>query len=1145
MSKRTALLFLLIFLLGLKPAFCGQITERIEFSLDQFLFSKSGQFDRIYLSGANITDQVGAPQLPVKSVSFSLPANSRVEKIEISSYEKEEIKGTYDVYPVQPPRILSLGKGRYERIPFTLPDSEVYSSSQAYPGKAAELTGCGYMGGSQVADVLVYPVEYLPQGKRLSLYTRIDLTLHYVVEESRGTRFSKRSGASQRTFDRLLKKRVLSLKEEALESTPEGTTLLPPGDYEYVIITSNMYTSQFQPLADWKTKKGIPATIVTTSWIGSNYPGIDHQERFRNFITDAYQNWGTLWVLLGVDTFVIPARIAYAMTCEAWMHPREDSIPCDLYYADLDGTWDFDGDGTFGEVEDSVDLYPEVFVGRAPVSSQGEVSTFVNKVITYEKNPPLDYQLKMLFAAEILWWDPYTDQGVNKDYMDDEYVPSRFDPITKLYYSLGNESDSTVIVAMNDGQNIINHDGHCWIDVMAVGTGSLHSSDMDTLDNAPRYSILYSIGCWPAAFDYDCIAEHFVNNPDGGGVAFIGNSRYGWGSPGNPTYGYSNLFDQQFYRALFIDDVYNLGAALADAKASYVSQSRQENVYRIHQYEVNLLGDPELPVWTDIPETLMVDHPQNLPLEPHTLTITVTDNALPLEGALVCVMKGDEVYQRGLTDFTGQISFDILPATEGELDVTVTAHNFVPYEGTVLVSAGGPFLSCISSVVEDGSGNGNGLANPGETIHLCPCLKNFGPETAYDVSAYLRIDDTLATLIDSFKAFGTIPSGDTASGGEYVFSVSPDCSNGDVIYFTLFIEDDDQNSWSDAIAVPVATPVLSFKKYQVLDSEGNKNGIAEPGETFDLNVTLENSGLSQADAVTAEISTGDAYVSMSDSTEELGQILPGQSRRATFTLEISSGCPGNRFPILTLDLTTSDGYEFQENFILNIGSTGFVDNMETGVSGWSHAGSNDLWHVSAYRDHSGDSSWYCGNEYNHRYTRNMNCYLTTPYFVLAPNSVLNFWRWFDVAIYGVNGFYVEINAGSGWETLDFIGSGGALDSLLMGDDWHRETYDLSSYPTGATAQIRFRFVSDWEGVREGVYIDDVRIGPAYVSGDVDGDNAVNLTDVVFLVNYTFKNGIAPLPLLAGDVNCDLGTDLVDVVYLINHLFKNGPSPCSF
>ncbi|MFH1202581.1 MAG: RHS repeat-associated core domain-containing protein [Candidatus Omnitrophota bacterium] len=66
---------------------------------------------------------------------------------------------------------------------------------------------------------------------------------------------------------------------------------------------------------------------------------------------------------------------------------------------------------------------------------------------------------------------------------------------------------------------------------------------------------------------------------------------------------------------------------------------------------------------------------------------------------------------------------------------------------------------------------------------------------------------------------------------------------------------------------------------------------------------------------------------------------------------------------------------------------------------------------------------------------------------------------------------------------------------------------------------------------------------AWVCGDANADGKVDVGDVVYLVNYLFKNGPAPAPLESGDVNIDGKVDVGDVVYLINYLFKNGPSPC--
>jgi hypothetical protein len=65
----------------------------------------------------------------------------------------------------------------------------------------------------------------------------------------------------------------------------------------------------------------------------------------------------------------------------------------------------------------------------------------------------------------------------------------------------------------------------------------------------------------------------------------------------------------------------------------------------------------------------------------------------------------------------------------------------------------------------------------------------------------------------------------------------------------------------------------------------------------------------------------------------------------------------------------------------------------------------------------------------------------------------------------------------------------------------------------------------------------------YICGDCNHDAIVDVGDVVYLINYLFKSGPAPQPLLSGDVNQDILVDVGDVVYLINYLFKAGRPPC--
>jgi hypothetical protein len=64
----------------------------------------------------------------------------------------------------------------------------------------------------------------------------------------------------------------------------------------------------------------------------------------------------------------------------------------------------------------------------------------------------------------------------------------------------------------------------------------------------------------------------------------------------------------------------------------------------------------------------------------------------------------------------------------------------------------------------------------------------------------------------------------------------------------------------------------------------------------------------------------------------------------------------------------------------------------------------------------------------------------------------------------------------------------------------------------------------------------------YICGDVAPDGIVDLGDVLFLINYLYKNGPVPTPLIAGDVDCSGEIELGDVLYLISYLYKGGPAP---
>jgi len=66
--------------------------------------------------------------------------------------------------------------------------------------------------------------------------------------------------------------------------------------------------------------------------------------------------------------------------------------------------------------------------------------------------------------------------------------------------------------------------------------------------------------------------------------------------------------------------------------------------------------------------------------------------------------------------------------------------------------------------------------------------------------------------------------------------------------------------------------------------------------------------------------------------------------------------------------------------------------------------------------------------------------------------------------------------------------------------------------------------------------------PAVQIGDANRDAQVTVADVVYIVNYLFRSGPAPDPVLIGDVDCDCRVTVSDAVHLINYLFKDGPPP---
>ncbi len=1097
LTRRTRFGFAALLVSGLAVATGATVTaghaETLELLLE-YPAASLGVTDRdgytdLRLPGAELLSRPGAPALPVRAEQVVLPAGKSARGVEAVSLASVRLSpGT--IRPFQPPAVL-VPAGMERPAPEPVPaDPAIYTGAALYPADLAVFRGTGHLGDLTIAACEVHPVQYDPATREIILHTRIALRLE--LEPDPVAPAPARPREMTRIAAELADRGLHGAEDLSPAWTPGHALRLNPNDYQYVIVTGASQQSVYETYAAWKTAKGVPATVVTVEWIDANYPGRDRAERIRNFVIDAVNTWGTSYVLLGGDQEIVPSRPCWAFDCEFGGYDDENDLYADLYFSDLDGSWDANGNGVFGEVDDDVDLYPDVLVGRAPTDDATDAEGVINKFLTYERTPPADYAMEAFFFAEVLWNDPFTDSGIGKDMIADAHFGEAYEPIERQYETLGNETALSVRQYLNWGPHLTNHGGHANWQVMGCAYGYLLRENVDEFVNGPRYFVLYSIGCWSAAFDRDdCIAEHFAINPNGGTIAFVGNVRYGWGSPGNPGWGYSETFDRDFYGAILTEGLTQFGAAVVWPKILRIPFSQDENVYRWHEYQVNLLGDPEMTCHTAEITAMTVEAPPAIPIGPTQFTATVTDAAGPVAGARLC-LAGPDVYQVGFTDAMGQLVFtpDLPEAQMLTLTATAASH---PFEEIMIAAAGNdPFLTVVSKAIDDdavapSAGNGDGEIGPGEVIELFVTVHNYGGSACTGLTGTLATTNPHVVVENGEAAYGTVGAGgEAANATPFVFGVAHACPPDEVITFALTLEDDGADSWTEAVALVVVVPGIGFDHYTLAEVAGDGDGIADPGETVALTVTVINRGGGDSSPVTATLTTTDPNLAVTQSVASSAVgLAPGETAilNPPFEVQIDAGCPPITYGSLGISFAHDEGTDL-DAFLLAVGEPGFADDMEGGAGAWTHSGTNDLWHRTTYRSHSGNYSWYCGTG-AHAYVNDMNASLTSPEFVVPEDGELSFWGYFDVTTYGVDGLFVEVWNDTDWETLDFLGSGGALDSTLFVVGWSKYAYDLGDHVPGSTTQVRFRFVSDEVDTAEGFYVDDVRIRTSGPTTGVD------------------------------------------------------------
>jgi hypothetical protein len=655
----------------------------------------------VAIDNGEMTAVPGAPEIGYRLVKLVLPANTSVAGL------------TAEV-----PDTVSLGSGQVDfargdiktgisySTQVNSPDQSIYGNDDIYPETRVEILNSGYWGDIHLIDLAVYPVGYRPLSGKLMLFPEIKVTVDLEPRRSDNGLIARSDRNAHRALSNALDNQSdLPLSgSEPVDDPPNGNNPAP----EYLVITSDSVAPGFEAFVEWKNQKGVPAEIVLIEDILATYPGIDRPEQLRNYLIDAY-NDGASYVLLGGNEDNVPIRYLYPGNVNNGQPELSHQFISDLYFADLTGDWDVDGDGVWGEsYNDDPDIYPELYVGRVPVWTAEHAAVWGEKAITYEKDPG-NGDTSYLTKALVICADQMRDELQHETLAG--MLPGNFEyDISRLIEEPSGHDPNptqplgeTVVEVMQEGWGFIsnlNHGDFSWYGSMSSGYGTGNwigvwgdtalwegCGSLRDLTTYKKPSIQYSTSCNLSALDFDkdiffpgpyispyCYGESAVLEA-GAGVAFLGNSRHGWINS-------SFNVEKVFVECVFEDSTSRLSVAQALSKIAYPN-------HRDIAYGHNLLGDPEMVLWGSVNGKLLIEGDSEIVLNQEQQVqykISVGDN--PVQGAKVCVYMTDGIFATAITDASGSVTFNLNPQIEGNATVTATRIRHIPVQATLTVGAG-------------------------------------------------------------------------------------------------------------------------------------------------------------------------------------------------------------------------------------------------------------------------------------------------------------------------------------------------------------------------------------------------------------------------------------------------------------------------
>ncbi len=1058
---------------------------RMSFHFEQPAFiERFDEFSEPVMANTINLGEEGFPLLPAFGAQFLLPQGKEIESVKIISVNYSEKINGITIVPASRQFPISARASKDYR-PFPNPD--IYQSTGHYPDQIISDISTQFLGGFSVAVFNIWPMQFHPAEKSVLVINSVEVE---IITRDVKNNPVKPAYLSQTTLDRI--ERLVSNPEMA-RSYPINT-LRDEEQVDLLIITNQNLSAAFQAYINYKTERGFLTEIITTEEIYSNYPGSDNQEKIRNCIRFYYENRGLVYVILGGDSDtqnqsqrIVPHRGFYVDTGFGTL---DEDIPSDLYYACLDGSWDNNGNGKFGEPGEE-DLFAEVIIGRMCVDSNTEIQNMTLKLMKYQDTPVIADIQKALMVGEQLdsstWGGNYKEEVANGS-SNNGYTTSGIPPsfsVSRLYEMNGNWNKSDIFNQFNNiGINLLNHLGHSYVDYnMKMDLSDLTITNFQNNGVNRGYVIGYSQGCYNGSYDNrgssggysgtDCFAER-ITTMETAMVASLSNSRYGWYAQ-NSTNGASQVFDRKFFDAIFGKGISEIGTANGDSKEDNVSWILNNRVIRWCAYEVTLFGDPGMPIWTAPPTPIAATYPSTVPIG---LSSIVIETDAP--GARIGVSQNGELLGRAIADANGNASIEFMNivGSGASVIVSITAHNRSLHQGVINVMADMPYVVADYFTISDANGNNNGIVEFGEQITLGLGMKNLGNLPADDVVVTLGSTDNYITLSYLAVEFGNIGPGQTV----YIEDAFPVIISGntpDQHQVQISVNANGSSTWVSTVKFKVNSPVIIISDMIIDDTTGgNGNGRLDQGEEVIFRFTVDNNGHALSPDLLMQLVSNNSNVNITSSQVTHTGLQIGGNCILVFTGTVDPDAVMGDLASLQATITSGQ-YQVIKNYTLKIGMIieGF-ESADFSLINWEFSGSQP-WSICQENPQEGI---FCAR--SGAITHEQSSELKISVFVAQQDTI---------------SFYRKVASESGKDFLRFY-DGGMMRGEWSGvKDWERVSYTV--YP----GYHEFRWVYEKDdqnnNYEDCAWIDYIRFPKLLESKlDAGGDDMVCIGD-----NYQTKS----------------------------------------